>query len=60
MEGFVVPSLFQVGKYIIYFLSNENGEPIYVYIREKCPTTNTTKVRITSTGGCILISYIFI
>ena len=45
MEGFVVPSLFRIGKYIIYFWSNENDEPIHVHIGEKRPT---------STGGCIL------
>lgn len=54
MEGFVVPSLFRIGKYIIYFWSNENNEPIHVHIGEKRPTANATKVWLTSTGGCIL------
>ena len=39
-----MPSLFRIGKYIIYFWSNENDEPIHVHIGEKRPTANATKV----------------
>ena len=31
-EGFTVPSLFRVGGYLVFFWSNENGEPIHVHI----------------------------
>jgi len=49
-----VPSLFRVGKYIIFFWSNENNEPIHVHIGEGRPTSNATKIWLTAAGGCIL------
>ncbi len=29
---FTVPSLFRVGGYLVFFWSNENGEPIHVHV----------------------------
>jgi len=49
-----VPSLFRIGKYLVYFWSNENNEPIHVHISEGHPTPNATKLCITSKGGCIV------
>ena len=49
-----MPSLFRFGKYLVYFWSNENGEPIHVHVGEGKPGPNTTKVWLTSSGGCIL------
>lgn len=49
-----MPSLFRIGEYIIYFWSNENGEPIHVHISKGRPTANATKVWLTSRGGCVL------
>lgn len=49
-----MPNLFQVKGYRIYFWSNENGEPIHVHITAGVPGRNTTKVWLTSRGGCIL------
>ena len=49
-----MPSLFRVGRYLVFFWSNENGEPIHVHICEGRPGPNTTKVWLTAAGGCIL------
>lgn len=43
-EESILPSIFTVAGYKIYFWSNENGEPI----------PNGTKVCLTKAGGCIL------
>jgi len=51
MEGFILPSLFQIGGYKVFFWSNENNEPIHVHIAKGKPTSNATKVWITSLGG---------
>ena len=53
-EGFILPSLFQIGGYRVFFWSNENNEPIHVHIIKGKPTSNATKVWITSLGGCIV------
>ena len=53
-EAGIVPSLFYLGKYIVYFWSNENGEPIHVHVCEGKPMPNATKVWLTKAGGCIL------
>ncbi len=49
-----MPKVITVGSYIIYFWSNENGEPVHVHIAEKVPQEYATKVWITKTGGTIL------
>jgi hypothetical protein len=49
-----LPSLFTVGSYRIFFWSNEAGEPIHVHVCKGKPSPNTTKVWLTSSGGCIL------
>ena len=49
-----MPKLFRVGRYVIYFWSNENGEPIHVHIAEVTPTAGATKVWLTKTGGCVI------
>ena len=48
-----MPNLFQVGNYRIFFWSNENNEPIHVHIGIGKPAPNSTKIWITSKGGCI-------
>ena len=53
-EGFIVPSLFRVGGYLVFFWSNENGEPIHVHIVRGKPTPNATKIWLTSSGQCIV------
>lgn len=49
-----MPSLFKIGGYTVFFWSNENGEPIHVHVIKGKPSPNSTKIWITSTGGCIL------
>ena len=50
----ILPSLFQVSGYKIYFWSNEFGEPIHVHVSKGKPSANATKVWLTKSGGCIL------
>jgi hypothetical protein len=45
---------FRVGSYLVFFWSNENNEPIHVHIVAGKPSANTTKIWITSKGGCIV------
>lgn len=49
-----MPNLFRIGKYLIFFWSNENNEPVHVHISEGSPSPNSTKIWITSSGGCIV------
>lgn len=49
-----MPSIFEIIGYKIYFWSNENNEPIHIYISKGNPVANSTKVWITKNGGCIL------
>ena len=54
-----MPQIFRIGKYIIFFWSNENKplEPIHVHIAEGKPSENSTKVWITEDGN---VSYVTI
>ena len=44
----------KVFGYKFYFWANENNEPIHIHISKGMPTSNSTKVWLTKTGGCIL------
>jgi len=48
------PSILTVNSYKIYFWSNENNEPIHVHIAKGTQSPNSTKVWLTSNGGCLL------
>ncbi|MCR5428126.1 MAG: DUF4160 domain-containing protein [Lachnospiraceae bacterium] len=51
-----MPNCFNIGKYHVYFWLNE-GEPMekfHVHISEGKPTSNATKIWITSDGRCVL------
>lgn len=52
--GYKLPSLFQVGGYKVFFWSNENDEPIHVHVGTGKPSSNATKIWLTSSGGCIV------
>ena len=52
----ILPKLFTVSGYTVYFWSNENGEPIHVHVSKGKPTPNATKIWLTRSGGCILAS----
>jgi len=49
-----VPSLFRIGGYLVFFWSNENGEPIHVHIARGKPEPNATKVWLTRSGQCVV------
>jgi len=51
-----MPQIFKVGRYVIYFWSNENNpiEPVHVQVSEGNPIANATKIWITSNGKCLL------
>jgi hypothetical protein len=51
-----MPKLFEYGEYIVYFWSNEEGEPVHVHIAVRRPSEHATKVWLTSSGGCVLAS----
>lgn len=51
---FRLPKLFFVSGYMVYFWSNEEGEPIHVHISKGKPIPNATKIWLTRSGGCIL------
>ena len=53
-EEFVLPNLFTVSGYKIYFWSNENSEPLHVHVSKGQPGPHSTKIWITKSGGCIL------
>lgn len=56
MGGFILPRLFTVSGYIVYFWSDEEGEPIHVHVSKGKPTPKATKIWLTKTGGCIVAS----
>ena len=54
MGAFILPNLFTVCGYKVYFWSNELFEPIHVHISKGKPSPNATKIWLTRDGGCIL------
>jgi hypothetical protein len=53
-EELILPSLFEIGSYKVFFWSNENNEPIHVHIGKGKPTSKATKIWMTAAGGCII------
>ena len=53
---FLLPKLYRIGRYIIFFWANENDEPIHVHISMGNPSPNATKIWLTRNGGCIVAS----
>lgn len=49
-----MPSLFIIAGYRVFFWSNENNEPIHVHICKGKPSSNATKIWLTSKGQCII------
>jgi hypothetical protein len=47
------PKLFKIGRYLIFFWSNENDEPVHVHIAVT-PSENATKIWLTKNGGCVV------
>lgn len=48
-----MPKLFVIDGYQISIWSNENGEPIHVYVSKKRPSANSTKLWLLSNGTFI-------
>ena len=46
--------VFELYGYIIYFWSNENGEPVHVHISKGVQSSTATKIWITQTGDVLL------
>lgn len=51
-----MPKLFKIGRYNIFFWSNENDEPVHVHIASGKPSQYATKIWLTRNGGCIVAS----
>ncbi|MBQ7593225.1 MAG: DUF4160 domain-containing protein [Synergistaceae bacterium] len=51
-----MPTILRVGRYVIFFWSNENNprEPIHVHVAIRRAVPNATKLWITSTGEVIV------
>ena len=45
-----MPKILEFGSYIIYFWSEENGEPIHVHVSVKRPEKNSTKLWVLRNG----------
>lgn len=45
-----MPKIFVIEGYQISIWSNENGEPIHVYVSKKKPSPNSTKLWLLSNG----------
>lgn len=51
-----MPQVFRIGRYIIYFWTDEGKprEPVHIHIAERHPVSNATKIWITKKSGCIV------
>jgi hypothetical protein len=51
-----MPQIFRFGQYRVYFWTNENEplEPIHVHVSTGTPSSNATKIWLTSSGNCLL------
>lgn len=50
-----MPKILEIGRYVIYFWSNESGEPIHIHIGTKRPQANDTKMWMSSNGDTSLV-----
>lgn len=51
-----MPQIFKVGRFTIYFWSNEGKplEPVHVHVSEGVPSPNATKIWLTKDRNCII------
>ena len=49
-----MPNLFKIGNYVVFFWSDEYGEPVHVHICEGRPSPNATKIWLTRNGRCVV------
>jgi hypothetical protein len=50
----VLPKLYTIGKYVIFFWSNENNEPVHVHVAVKRMSQYSVKIWLTKDGGCVV------
>ena len=46
-----MPKIFEFGRYVFFFWSAENGEPIHVHVAVKTPSEHSSKIWLTRAGG---------
>lgn len=53
-----MPQLFRIGRYLVYFWSNESlpEEPVHVHVAEGRPSADATKFWITRSGKTLLVN----
>lgn len=49
-----MPKVFTFGRYLLYFWTGEDNEPVHVHIAVKRPEKHATKFWLLSDGGCRL------
>ena len=49
-----MPKLFSIGRYVIFFWSNEDNEPIHVHVSVKRASSDSMKVWLSEDGGCVI------
>ncbi|MBQ3757972.1 MAG: DUF4160 domain-containing protein [Synergistaceae bacterium] len=51
-----MPTIFKIGRYVVYFWTNEGEprEPVHVHIAVGRPVSNATKLWITSNGKVLI------
>ena len=49
-----MPQVFAFGRYLLYFWTGEDAEPIHIHVTVKRPEKNATKFWLLSDGGCRL------
>lgn len=55
-EASIMPQLFKIGSFVVYFWSNEGRpeEPVHVHVAKGKPSPNATKFWITRNGKTLL------
>ena len=49
-----MPQVLRYGRYLLFFWSGKDGEPVHVHVSEGKPNKHATIFWLTSNGGCIL------
>lgn len=49
-----MPKILTIGQYILFFWSQENGEPVHIHVAVKRACENATKFWLTANGGFLL------
>ena len=50
-----MPKILEMGRYVIYFWSNENDEPLHIHIGIKRPHANDAKMWVLRNGDTVLV-----